>query len=101
MNSRKCMLFYGNGNADHRVGTCFFIHKGLISAVKRAEYVSDRMSYITQRGHWRDIIVLNVHAPTEDTYHIQILLGDFNAKVGREDTSKPTIKLGMTMMGLE
>jgi hypothetical protein len=24
------------------------------------------MSYIILRGHWCDIIVLNVHAPTED-----------------------------------
>jgi hypothetical protein len=24
------------------------------------------MSYITVRGHWCHIIVLNVHAPTED-----------------------------------
>jgi hypothetical protein len=24
------------------------------------------MSYITQRGRWYDIIVLNVHAPTDD-----------------------------------
>jgi hypothetical protein len=24
------------------------------------------MSYITLRGRWCDIIVLNVHAPTED-----------------------------------
>jgi hypothetical protein len=56
--------------------------------------------------------VLNLHAPTEDKiddikdrfyeepeqvfdkfpkYHMQILLGDFNAKVGREDIFKPTI----------
>jgi exonuclease III len=56
--------------------------------------------------------VLNVHAPTEDKiddikdrfyeeleqvfdkfpkYHMKILLGDFNAKVGREDIFKPTI----------
>jgi hypothetical protein len=35
------------------------------SAVKRAEFVSDRMLYIILRGHWCDI-VLNVHAPTED-----------------------------------
>jgi hypothetical protein len=56
-------------------------------------------------------IVLNVHAPTEDKtsdvkgsfyeelelafdkfpkFYMKILLGDFNAKVGREDIFKPT-----------
>jgi hypothetical protein len=29
------------------------------------ELISDRMLYTTLRGHWCDIIVLNVHAPTE------------------------------------
>jgi hypothetical protein len=64
------------------------------------------MSYITLRGRWCDIIVLNVHAPTEDKcydtkdsfyvepdgvfdqfpkYQMKILLEYFNAKVGRED----------------
>jgi exonuclease III len=63
------------------------------------------------RGRWFHIIVLNVHAPTEDKiddvkdsfyaelerifdkfpkYHMKILLGDFNAKVGREDIFEPT-----------
>jgi hypothetical protein len=37
-----------------------------VSAVKRVEYVSDRMSYIILRGRWCNIIVLNGHAPTED-----------------------------------
>jgi hypothetical protein len=70
------------------------------------------MSYIILRGRWCHIIVLNVHATTEDKiddvkgsfyeelecvfdkfpkYHMKILLGDFNAKVGREDIFKPTI----------
>jgi len=69
------------------------------------------MSYITTRGHWCDI-VLDVHAQIEDKsndmkdsfydklecafnqfskYHKKILLGDLNAKVGREDIFKPTI----------
>jgi hypothetical protein len=30
------------------------------------EFFSDRMSYIILRGRWFHIIVLNVHAPTED-----------------------------------
>jgi hypothetical protein len=69
------------------------------------------MSYIILRGRWCDIIVLNVHGSTEDKiddvknrfyeelenifdkipkYHLKILLGDFNAKVGREGIFKPT-----------
>jgi hypothetical protein len=70
------------------------------------------MSYTILRGRWFHIIVLNVHAPTEDKtddakdsfyeelehifdkfpkYHMKILLGNLNAKVGREDIVKQTI----------
>jgi hypothetical protein len=69
------------------------------------------MSYIILRGCWFDIIVLNVHVPTEDKsddvrdklykeleqvfnklpqYHMKILLGDFNANVRRVDIFKLT-----------
>jgi hypothetical protein len=36
------------------------------NAVKRVEFVHDRMSYIILRGRWFHVIVLNVHAPTAD-----------------------------------
>jgi exonuclease III len=93
-------FFYGKGNVNHHLGTGFFVHNGIISA----ELVSDRMSYITPKGRWWVIIVLNVHAPTEDKdddkrdsfygeleqvfdqfprYRMKFFLGDFNAK-GRE-----------------
>jgi hypothetical protein len=39
-------FFYGNGNADHHLGTGFFVYKRIITAVKRVELISDRMSYI-------------------------------------------------------
>jgi hypothetical protein len=42
------------------------VHKRIISAVKRVEFVSDRMSYIILKSRWCHIIVLNVHVPTEN-----------------------------------
>jgi exonuclease III len=68
--------------------------------------------YITLKGCWCDITVLNVHAPTEDKdddikdsfyeelekvfnqfprYHMKILVGDFNVKVWTADILKQII----------
>jgi hypothetical protein len=59
-------FFYGKENGSHELGIDLFIHKRMISAVKRVEFFSDRMSYIILRARWCDIIILNVIAPTED-----------------------------------
>jgi hypothetical protein len=59
-------FFYRRQNENHELGTGFIVHKRITSAVKRVKFFSDRMSYIILRGHWCHIIVLNVHAPTED-----------------------------------
>ena len=70
------------------------------------------MPYIVLRGCWCNIIVLNAHVPTEEKnndsgdgfyeelervfdhfpkYRMKILLGDFNAKLGRHDIFKPAM----------
>jgi len=64
------------------------------------------------RGRWRNNILINVHAPSEEKseeskdtfyeeleqvfdhfpkYHTKILLGDFNEKVERQSIFKPKI----------
>ena len=84
----------------------------MASAVKRVGFVSDRMSYIVLRGRLCNIIVLIVHAPSEEKsdssndsfyeeleqvfdhfpkFDMKILLADFNAEVERENIFKPTI----------
>jgi hypothetical protein len=49
-----CIFFNGKGNENRQLGS-----------VKTVEFVSDRISYIVLRGRWCNIIVLNVHAPSE------------------------------------
>jgi len=43
-----------------------FIHHRIASAVKRVEFVSDKESYIILGCRWCNIIVLNMHAPSEE-----------------------------------
>jgi hypothetical protein len=81
-----------------------------MSAAKRVEFVSDRMSCAVLRGRWCDIVILNVHSPTENKIgntdrfckelellfkhflklNMQILLEGFAAKLDREDILKST-----------
>jgi hypothetical protein len=58
-------FLYGQGNGDHQLGTGFFIHKRIISAVRTVEFISDSMSYTILRDRWC-YTVLNLHAPCED-----------------------------------
>ena len=48
------------------MGTGLFVRHRIVSAVKRVEFVSDRVTYIVLRGRWCNIIVLNVHATSEE-----------------------------------
>jgi hypothetical protein len=81
------------------------------------EFVSDTISYIILRGRWYHIIVLNVHALTDDDngdvkdsfyeelehvshkfrkYDMNILLGGFSAKVRKETFKTDNFELKFT-----
>ena len=59
-------FLYGKGNDNNQLGTGFFVHHKMVSAVKTVESVSDMVPYTVLRGRWCNIIVLNVHAPSEE-----------------------------------
>jgi exonuclease III len=37
-------FFYGKGQENRQLGTGFFVHERMVSAIKRVEFVSARMS---------------------------------------------------------
>ncbi|PSN37502.1 hypothetical protein C0J52_26535 [Blattella germanica] len=109
--SGKFTLYYG-GATKPEFGTGILVRRSILSAIRDIKFVSDRISYIILKGKRHDFIIVNVYGPTEtsdDTikdeiyeelksvfdrlsrYHMKIFLGDFNAKVGREDIFRPTI----------
>jgi len=108
-----CFFYNGKGNEIHQLGIGLFVHHRIISSFMRAELVSDRMSDVVLRGRWCNIIVFKVHASREEksddskesfyavleqvfndfpNYHMTIMLGYFNPKVGREYIFRLTIQ---------
>lgn len=98
--------FFGSGGENRRFGTGFMIHNRIKQAVIQFKPITDRMCYIRVRGKHRKLSFINVHAPTEEKdedeknefyenieklyeeipkYDIKMVLGDFNAKLGREE----------------
>ncbi|KAL4084248.1 hypothetical protein QTP88_028073 [Uroleucon formosanum] len=114
INTSDTIILYGKCDNQRQLGTGFAVHKSLVPAIKEFRDVNPRISVLTIRAQWFDVSLISVHAPTEDnpqeekeTFYddlestintlpnnnIQILLGDLNAKIGKETAFKPTIGL--------
>lgn len=97
---------FNSGSANKIFGTGFMVHNCLKHTVLNFRPVSERICTLRIKGKYRKISIINVHAPTnteEDQikeyfyeevsnvlnltprYDIKIVIGDLNAKVGREE----------------
>ena len=96
----------------HEFDCGFYVRGEFLKYVKDFKITSERICYLRLKAKWFSHSLINVHAPTnekteevkEEFYNLleqninqiansdfKLLLGDFNAKVGKEDIYKPTI----------
>jgi len=108
----KTIFYSGNRNGKCENGVGFVINETTLPHVKTFQALSERICYIRVTGHIFDIVIINCYAPTEEKGEdikesfyeeldrvwdvipnscVKIVLGDFNAKVGREEMYQPTI----------
>lgn len=99
-------MWFNGGGEKNKLGTSFFVKADLKSSIVDYRRINDRMSLIRIKGKYRKITIVNIHAPTEEaddeekqqfyeeleetyekipSFDIKIVLGDMNAKVGKEE----------------
>jgi len=100
------VIYSGPENRRGQNGTGFIISRKIKERILECEPVNDRLCRIRIRGKFRNLTIISAHAPTEDKgegekaefysklericsrvpkYELLIIMGDFNAKVGREE----------------
>ena len=104
MEKKNCVIFYSSNPVKHVFGLGFYVNSRFLSNILRFEPVNDRLCWIRVHGKFRNYSIINAHAPTEDKdneekdktvysqcprHDIKMVLGDFNAKVGKEESNYP------------
>jgi hypothetical protein len=105
VDSRDFAICYSGNKKQTQFGTGFTIHKKYTSLIMDFNPVNERLCSLRMKGKIFNTTLICVHAPTEEKddeqkdtfydklerlymkspkYDIKIVLGDFNAKLGKE-----------------
>ena len=108
----KEYTLFNSGSKENRRGTGFMIRNRLRSCVIGYRPINDRICVLRLKGKFFNISLISVHAPIEDSteeekerfygelertydqiqkHDVKMVLGDFNAKIGKENSLRPVI----------
>ena len=92
MDMKSHTLFYsGKEGGTREFEVAFVVERNMKWNVLHFRAVDKRMCVLRIKTKFRNLRLINVHAPTEEVYDscpsndIKIVLGDWNAEVGREE----------------